>query len=556
MKIKFIQNIAFSISVAMLIPSMVYPQGIEITPGANITVSGAATIVIQNGNFINNGVYTKANETFTFSGNTAAMVSGTALSNFNNLMLSNTGGVSIDVKTPVTVSGTLTNTIGAGGLLIKSNSTGYGSLIHNTPTVQAKVERQITAATWTDWNDGWHFLSSPVGNQPVNGAWTPVGTNNDYDLYSWSESAASDNWLNQKVTGNNITSFIPGQGYMVAYQQTEVKTFTGTLNTSTVVLTGLTHTAGRNNAGWHLVGNPFTSALNWGAGSWIKTNIGANAKIWVEATRSYKDVITDYNNIIPAMNGFMVYVDESSTGNLTIPADARIHNTETNWLKSAREGFLVLTASDLAKSTAQETIIRIDNSSTNGFDIDFDSKFMTGFAPMFYSVAEGNYLSLNTLPDLSPGRTIELGFVKNKASSFSIELSTDILPAGLKVYLNDKLTGTETELTANPVYYFNSAENDNPNRFSLRFSALVTDINPDAESKAEIYAYGKMVHISPGQQMNSDVNIHSTTGQLVQQARLKGESSAEIDLSGLPAGIYIVSVAYGKNIQHKKVFIK
>ncbi len=113
---------AFSLPALLLIPSMVLGQGIEITTGGSIVNTGASSIEIINGSFINNGTYTKAGETFTFSGTTAAGISGSSISNFNNLTITNTGGVSIAYNTAVTVSNTLLNSAGTGGLIIRSTA--------------------------------------------------------------------------------------------------------------------------------------------------------------------------------------------------------------------------------------------------------------------------------------------------------------------------------------------------------------------------------------------------------------------------------------------------
>jgi len=554
MKTKITRVLVLCLWIITYFPADLSAQGIEITSGATITASGAATIEINNGSFINNGSYFKGNETVLMSGGTAAMISGSSLSDFWNLSLTNTGGVSIDNGSAVTVSGTLSNTVGVDGLILKSNSSGYGSLIHGTAMVQGKVERAIIGATWTEANDGWHLLSSPVVNQSVSGQWTPAGAGNDYDFYAWSESALSDNWLNQKDAGNGITSFVPGQGYLVAYEQSETKLFSGVLNTSAVSLSGLTHTSGNDYAGWHLAGNPYSSAIDWSNVNWTKTNIGANAKIWVEADMSYKDITSDYANIIPAMNGFMVYVDEATIGTLTIPVEARVHNT-TNWLKSTPDGYLILTARDLEHQSAQETILRVESAATNGFDLAFDSKFMAGFAPMFYSVCEGNYLSLNTIPKLDPGSVIELGFVRNNASDFSIGLSMGTMPEGLNAYLTDKFTGIITDLTATPVYYFTSTVGDNANRFSLKFSTVgINELT--ANDGLEVFAYGNTVYLSSLKSLSATVLIRNLTGQLVQQTLVSGSSSVELGLPHLPAGVYIVTVIDGKLVRSKKIVLK
>ncbi|MGC8866573.1 MAG: hypothetical protein ACP5O2_12765, partial [Bacteroidales bacterium] len=139
----------------------------------------------------------------------------------SNITINSSKTVQIDPSGQLTVSGTLTNN---GTLTLKSDATGTGSLIHSNSGVNATVERYIPAVSnWGTADDGWHLLSSPVASQSISGAWTPSGSGDDYDIYAWDETQKL--WLNQKVGGNNITTFAQGTGYLVSYQQTKTQEF-------------------------------------------------------------------------------------------------------------------------------------------------------------------------------------------------------------------------------------------------------------------------------------------------------------------------------------------
>ncbi len=210
----------------------------------------------------------------------------------NNLSIATGAVLTIAPGKALTVSGTLANSSGTSGLVIQSTSAGTGSLINSTAGVPASAERYI--ARWTDANHGWHFLSSPVANQAISASFVDItGTiSTNLDLYKWSES--QNLWINIKNdagtynqgTGTTNWSndanpvFETGKGYMTAYSTNLTKTFIGTLNVADVPITGLTNTTGKTNRGWHLVGNPFSSAIKWTQGSsWAKTNIGAFPQI-------------------------------------------------------------------------------------------------------------------------------------------------------------------------------------------------------------------------------------------------------------------------------------
>lgn len=460
-----------------------------------------------------------------------------------DLTIATSAVVEIAATGALTVAGTLSN---SGSLNIKSTATGTGSLIHSTAGVPATAERYITAATWETAGSGWHLLSSPVASQSISGTWTPTGTGNDYDFYAFDEAATTEYWLNQKVGANNITTFIPGKGYLVAYQQTGTKTFSGNLNVADVTLSGLTNTSGSAYPGWHLAGNPFASAINWGSGTWTKTNINAVAQVWSSADGSYKTT-TEQSDIIPAMNGFMVYT--TGSGELTIPAGAREHNA-ANWYKSDEE-FILLKANDPEGLTSQSSIVRFNPSATEAYDADFDAYFLAGFAPMFYSVSGSSLYALNTLPAISNELAIPFGFVKNSATNYSIELAKNI-PATI-VYLTDKKTGTVTNLTDNGAYHFTAAEGDDANRFTLHFGTLGMD-DPSTAAPVHIYAYGGVVYLI-GLDAKASITITDLTGRVVMAERVNGNGLAMLNAGSLPKGVYVVTAVAGSQVVSAKVIL-
>ncbi len=462
-----------------------------------------------------------------------------------NLHIASGESFTINQNVNLTVNGSFTNEAGTSAFLVKSDATGTGSLIHSTAGVPATAERYITAATWETAGSGWHLLSSPVAAQGISGDWTPTGTGNDYDFYAFDETATTEYWLNQKVGANNITAFIPGKGYLVAYQQTDTKTFSGNLNVADVTLSGLTNTGTSAYPGWHLAGNPFASAINWGSGTWTKTNINAVAQVWSSADGSYKTT-TEQSDIIPAMNGFMVYT--TGSGELTIPAGAREHNA-ANWYKSDEE-FILLKANDLEGQTSQSSIVRFNPSATGAYDADFDAYFLAGFAPMFYSVSGSSLYALNTLPAVSNELAIPFGFVKNSATNYSIELAKNI-PATI-VYLTDIKTGTVTNLTEQGTYHFTAAEGDDANRFTLHFGTLGMD-DPSAAS-AVIYAYGGVVYLN-GLDAKASVTITDLTGRVVMAERVNGNGLAMLNAGSLPKGVYVVTAVAGSQVVSAKVIL-
>lgn len=485
--------------------------------------------------------------------NHSVTVGSSPLAVCNDLLINSGNSVTINNSRSLTVYGSVTNSASYSGLVVKSG----GSLIQNS-AVLATVERDITS--WSNALHGWHFLSSPVSDQAISPAFT-VGTPANYDFYTWWEP--TNEWVNFKqtsgtswLTANSLgvtssaTNFIPGKGYLVSYSATSTKQFTGTLNNSDITVSNLPISAGTNKS-WHLLGNPFTSAISWASNFWHLNNIVETAKIWNESGASYSDIIADVQ--IPALNGFMVEVAAGfgSSNSLTIPSVERVHDPSP-WYKSFGKPYIVLVANDPKGMTAQESKIQIVPESTTGFDTKFDSHFLAGYAPKFYSIVGDEYLSTNTLPEIPLESVIPFGFVKNDASDFSIELKQSI--DGYTIYLKDQKTNADQNLSENPIYTFTSDSVDDPNRFLLHFLNTTGIAKPTA-SAIKVYSSTGKINIS-GMDGKAEILVRNMVGQVVLRGSVNGESLYCINSGNLPVGVYVVSVVSGKQTVSEKVVIK
>jgi hypothetical protein len=487
----------------------------------------------------------------------------TSTATCTDLVIDANSSLTINSNQSLTVSGILDNTPGTSGLIVKSG----GSLKQNS-AVSATVERDISA--WTTASHGWHFLSSPVAAQAITSGFTNA-TPENYDFYAWWEP--TNLWVNFKpelgddpvfaaanVLGVNssASNFIPGKGYLVAYAATEIKQFQGPLNVSDITVSDLTINAGVSgiNKGWHLLGNPFTSALTWGTEDWNLTNINATAKIWNENFASYADYSPILaNGIIPALNGFMVEVTDGFSGNnsLTIPLLARTHDA-TSWYKSTSLPYIKLIARDFTGQTAQASNIVFSPDATAEFDPAFDSHFINGFAPQFYSVADGEHLSTNVLPQAGGNVQIPFDFIKNESSSFTIEVDTlaDIFGP---VILNDLKTGATQDLRINPVYAFNALSGDSPGRFLLTFSHVGIGENAGA-GFYNVYASGSNLMVVCNFAGNTGhAYVYNMLGQLIAQQELStGSNLTKISMNAT-AGYYLVKVVGENQSSTSKVFL-
>ena len=477
----------------------------------------------------------------------------------NNLTINTGKSVTISSTKSLTVSGTLTNSAGSSGLIVNSG----GSLIQNS-AVLATVKRDIAAwGTGVLANHGWHFLSSPVTAQAIDPDFTNA-TPANYDFFAWWEP--NYEWVNFKATSGTswstanvlggvgvTTDFNPGQGYLVEYLASGTKQFTGTLNHTDITLSNLSYGSSAYK-GFHLLGNPFTSALTWNDGNWgAFTNVVATAKVWDDATASYLPISA--NGIIPALNGFMVEVT-SATNSLKIPLASRVHDAAA-WYKTSDGPTIVLVAKDPAGQTAQGSFVRFEKEATNGFDPSFDSHFLAGLAPQFYSVMGNEKLSTNTLPELASETIIPFSFIKNTSTNFSIEAQgIESLGTGATVYLWDNKLGTKHNLSTNPVYTFASTEGDAATRFELHFSTTYGIDETATLQPFSIYATNNTVCVAntSATSVKGEAYVYNTLGQIIAHQKLNGDLT-KINIAAT-TGYYLVKVITEKTIFVGKVFVK
>jgi len=113
----------------------------------------------------------------------------------------------------------------------------------------------------------------------------------------------------------------------------------------------------------------------------------------------------------------------------------------------------------------EKSIILINPESTNGFDLEYDSHFLAGYAPQFYSKIFGELFSTNSLNEIDATTIIPFGFVKNQAGNFFIRL-TETIPDHT-IYLTDLKQNITQSLSENPVYLVEN--NDNSSHITQPF---------------------------------------------------------------------------------------
>ncbi|MCF8307458.1 MAG: T9SS type A sorting domain-containing protein [Bacteroidales bacterium] len=547
--------------------------------GASITLSNTIGGDMQlEGDYQSDGTVNFNNRAIFFEGGNAQSVTGANDPiNFDYLYIAKSGGtVTFNQNVLVNdeydqsggdaeISSTTTLEIGAsaiadvgtgttlttnGNLTIKSDASSTGSLIvKGTLSGNATAQRYIAGHSG-DNTTGWHLLSPPIGTFTINNNADFDPGNND-DVYGWSESSYT--WMNHKQ--GNPSDMVPGTGYLVSYESTATKNFTGTLNNSDITRSNLSVNPDGN--GWHLLGNPFPSALHWEEdGDWSINNFASGAKI-MNPGGSYTDISTGgANQYIPAHQGFFVQATTDGSNSITIPKADREHNS-TSFYKSEVNNLLTLKASQGNKYV--ETWLQMKEGATVDYDEEYDIHFLGGMegTPYLYSIADNEeYVSTNRIPHDISDTEIPLGFKVFNDGEVTMEWKNlDSFENDVALSLTDLKTEKTINLDESDSYTFTASTEDDVNRFVLNFkSAIGIDEQSDELEGVSIYSHDNRIFVNSGDELtNAELSVYNTLGQLVSRESYKsGDKVISID----QRGAYIVRIQAEEGVATEKVIIR
>lgn len=579
----------------LLSSSQLIGQGIDIKSTAYVRVSGAASVLVQDGGIINNGTYTKGTETVTLSGTAAKTISGISNTSVNNMLVTNTGGITTQVglltTNLLTISTGSKFTVDAGKavtalgttslgspkcLVLKSTATATASFIDNGTVTAigggtAIIERYLSPYTLVE-DLKFHFLSSPVGNaQAIQNEFINLASSDITDFYKWNEVA--NEWTNFRGASYNTRNesfgdgfnFVAGKGYMVAYPTTVTKNFVGAPFSGDLTVS-CTNTANR---GWNMLGNPYPSSIDW---TQVTRGDGMDAALYFydNSLPSYRYYIQHSGTLgpevgggaqyIPPMQGFMVHAKTSGTQTVTFSNAARTHaGQDVFYKKSVQSASNILNMKVAGNGMVDYARVCFYDEATDNFDGEFDAFKLFSYSaamPQLYSVtADNTSLAINTLPVSGLEGITPLGFKAGTEGDYQFTAENIESFNGASIYLKDLKTGALQNLTYNPVYSFTSKTGDNANRFELIFGDF-NGMNEHTASDFNIYALNNSIQIRNNKSNEPyTVMVSNMLGQVLFKSKLASNTINSINACRKP-GMYVVTVTSQGMSMSRKVVIE
>lgn len=455
----------------------------------------------------------------------------------------------------------------ANTLTIRADATGSGSLIGSS----SYLDLGYGFMTWhitSGVAGAWHLLSSPVPNQGFYNnptAFAPPGSYPDgtgYDFYAWSEP--TEMWLNRKNSAHSINSFVPGKGYLVAYEDISANKYFGgySFNSGTIPIP-VTASSGGTFKGYNLIGNPYPSSIDWKDRTYLdkshlKTeNDGYSIYIWNDAANNYgtyNDANTgdagtnDVGRYVPPLQGF--FVQAQSNGDFVFNDGARVHSSQ-QYMKSGNEEGFRLSVTAPENAGRDEILLDFGHESNQGGADKWYS--MNATAPALYVPTTERDYSIRFLTTTEDNPIVPIAFKAGLDGEYSIQADFNTA-AFSSVKLIDQLSNTVQELNGNSTYSFTATTDDDPNRFKLSFGFLGIN-NPDATAGVHVYTYDNLLYIETPSSEVASINIHNALGQLVMQDRTTGNTLSSFNVSTLGTGVYVVNVSLNQAVVSQKVVI-
>jgi hypothetical protein len=542
------------------------------TNNPTFTFNGASAQALDAAKFVSNKAYNLTID------NSAGVTQNSDFTVDNNMTIS-TGSYTISAPRLLTVTGTITNSVGITGLVIKSSSNGSDGKLINNSSVGATVEMSYSGGTNGSARI-YHYFVPPVANMNFNNTDNGTAASSlglswfSGDLLNYNESdAGADQDLGwnyfdgyQLPPRTNTTAFstlTSSMGYNIHSNQNDRITFKGTLNGGTShTFSGLTCT----NQGWNLVGNPFPCNYNLTGISELTTTDNVDNTIYFNHDGDYAfwnvelhTGSSGFSDTIAPMQGFFVNV--SATSSITLPASSKTSKTA---VPSRSKGYLMVKKLKMVLNNGEkpdETIVCLLDNATSGFDGDYDAYKLFGGGdntPFIYTELNSVQYALNAIKD--PGTTtavIPVTVELQTPGTYKIDITEFENLEGYTVIL--KHGSDNTILSKDASYSFISPAGTFTN-FQLIIGSVITDVENTPQEKLKTWYSNNFLYINCPDEMPSgkfSIAIYDIQGKQVYTNNLVYLSAGQriqLPLS-LPRGVYITRISMMRQSYISKIVV-
>ncbi len=585
----------------------------EVTAGTNafarnLSIENNASVIVNDnwlriaGNLTNLGTLNLENGSVSFEGSLAQTIPNSAFENnrVKNLRINNLTGVNSEAKIEITRTLKVeAGTFDTGDdLTLISNAT-QTALIDGSGS--GEITGLVSMQRYLDKAFGYKFFSSPFNNATVNDFSPYIDFQDPVTgfphFYRYDENRRVDSldldatgWVSYVDPGNALNV---SEGYAINFGAStgpQTVQITGEINNGPIAAKELLNHQREYTKGFHLVGNPYPSPIDWEAtAGWTRNNIDNGIYFFTASdTDQYTGTYTAYvndistanpledgrsSNIIPSMQGFFIKVSDSETQNIVTASfgmnnKVRVVDLVQDFLKSPikdQKPVIRLEAGFKNMEQKDAMVIYFSSLATANFEKELDAfklKNTNPAVPSFYNITEDSKeLAINAIPFPEYGsyKKIPLGINVEQGGEMTINLSSmENLSSNFNVYLIDHEKNIGQNLSQDSEYSFKIKAGKHNSRFEIMFSEEKVS-NPAIafNEPFDVKLDNGQVKVSLNLEENQNgiLRASTITGQILQIRKAKGKD--EVIFDGITSnGIYIINLQLDQKQYAKKVLIK
>lgn len=509
-------------------------QKFTLSTGANLVLNKNVSLVLQNGDFINNGSFISGNQSAVYlKGNDSFRLKGTSVFDLNNLHIDNSASLPLTISTPVSIKGVLRLVTGSSKIVTNDLLT-IKSTVDKTASIASipsggNVIGKVTVERFLAAKRAWRLLSVPLSSEgapTIKGSWQEnaesanhnpapgFGThitgatapNNGFD-YNPTKSVSckefnSGSW--SAISNTDVQKITDQSGYMLfvrGSRANQLSMGTGAQADNTILRAKGNLNIGNveypiNANGYTLIGNPYAATIDFA--SITKTEHVLNSfYIWdpfltggkcvggyvtVSYNGSGYDItscVSDINQYIPSGAAFLM----SSNGNagtiIIKETDKSIEGVTNSARPSNRNGTfranLYVVNNDSSQTLYDGVLVGFGNDYSNSVD-GFDAIKLTSGAESIAILRYGKMLSIERRQPLglSLRDTINLKLIAMTVKNYKLTLiSSQLDNANRVAVLLDRYLNTEAPVNMDGTSEYFFSVNTNPASYAEnRFTIL------------------------------------------------------------------------------------
>jgi len=468
---------------------------------------------------------------------------------------------------------------------LKSNSTSYSSLIlDGTITGTVNYLRHTNAAAGSGSSSGSNDLvSSPLSGMTFGDFKTinsnilsgTIGGNGPFYLYGPFDNSSVNNYVLFEETVDDGVILNPGTGYRTGSTDGGTYTYTGAVESNTIVQPITTPSGG---VIWNLIGNPYPSYIKLKefllannsefdtSSAGVYGYDGLIADGWVTLNLAYAFDPVNNGALIAPGQGFFV---ASKPGGASVTFDTSLRTTGNSDDYIAGRTPTVVTNLELSLSNSASTYITdiyFTDFSTQGLDPGYDSSLYGGNAPSEFSLYShlvtdnnGVPMAIQSLGETDYGNiNIPLGVNANQGEQITFTITANTLPTTTEIYLDDNLSNTSTLLNTGDYIITPSTNLNGTGRFFLRFNDSTLSTIENNTNNISIYNNkSNKTLVVTGELFNTTtITIYDILGGITKTSVLEASNKNHIiDVSKISSGLYIIQLANETQSKIQKIII-